>query len=133
MTPDKQEPGNVDVSGRFLSMWQPEMCCVIAVRLGGKIKLKKEKKGKFNSENCRINVWGKERKEEGKKKSKSGIVGFLGGKKNLKSYAQFCVEESNVVSVFNRCLNSKWVNEWKSKDTVFFRETRSSSLCNQEN
>lgn len=54
---------------------------------------------------------GRKGKKRGKKKSKSGIVGFLGGKKNLKSYAQFCVEESNVVSVLSRCLNSKWVNE----------------------
>lgn len=54
---------------------------------------------------------GRKGKKREKKKSKSGIVEFLGGKKNLKSYAQFCVEESIVIYVFSRCLNSKWMNE----------------------
>lgn len=52
---------------------------------------------------------------------------FLGAKENFESYAQFCVDDSNVIHAFSRYLNSKTMNECKSKDK-FFRERCSKSM-----
>lgn len=60
------------------------------------------------------------------------MMRFLGVKENFESYAQFCVGDSNVIYAFSRYLNTKRMNEWKSKDN-FFRERCSKSLSNQQN
>lgn len=52
-----------------------------------------------------------EKRKENKEREIQSDMRFLEVKENFESCAQFCVEDSNVIYVFSRYLNSKRMNE----------------------
>ena len=58
-----------------------------------------------DSEKCTVNIWGN------KKEIKSGMMGYMGGKRNSEVMHNR-VEESNAICTFNRCLNRRSMKGW---------------------